>query len=648
VFCVVFAALLVPSGVLKSKTSDRTPHGLKGDVAFAVLGGEFLAVGRRGGNEVTAYDAAGGVLFTRKFDATVVGLHAMDDLVAVETQDRILEIMDGQGRTVGRLDVGYTVAGVAYDRASGTLAVAGAVTNNAYVLVAENASNMNMTTDFTWYFKTKATPVGIGIDPQTGVIYYASYTGNVYECRRGTGTIGTDIQCFQSGSLLHSFAVDARGQFAFGGVSGALEVYAFYGSETRLTGSAGVGRGRLIVKTSTGGGFAALSSDGKLAFVTGDEIRTVSAPALADVFAVAPDGTVLVISGGRAVYYTPTAALRAGVFRVLFFVALIGLFFAAALAGLFRLLLPGKDARRGEKVRTAIQHTLHGMRKAWKQYLMLLPTFAFLGLFIYIPVVWGFMLAFQNYNGGIFVGWTGFSNFAKVFQDTYFVSSIKNMLIFLAVDLVKAITVPVILAEIMIYIRSRRAQYVSRVLMYLPGILPGVASMLLWGQGILGSGGALNQLFGALGIETLARQDFLGSESSALGAIMLIGFPWIGSYLIVYGALMTISVSLHEAATLDGCGKLRQVFAIDIPMVFPQLKYLFIVAFIGSIQDFNRVYLTTQGLHGTYVPALALYFNINQAHDYGAASAMGILLFLLIFTGSMLLMHVRRGREDDL
>ena len=67
-----------------------------------------------------------------------------------------------------------------------------------------------------------------------------------------------------------------------------------------------------------------------------------------------------------------------------------------------------------------------------------------------------------------------------------------------------------------------------------------------------------------------------------------------------------ISVSYFEAAELDGCTGMKRIFLIDIPMIRPQLKFMFITSFISSIQDFNRVYLTTEGGTGkaTYNTAL--------------------------------------------
>lgn len=59
----------------------------------------------------------------------------------------------------------------------------------------------------------------------------------------------------------------------------------------------------------------------------------------------------------------------------------------------------------------------------------------------------------------------------------------------------------------------------------------------------------------------------------------MMGFPFVGSYLIFYGALMNVPSSYYEAAELDGCALWKRIFIIDIPMISAQIKYVFILAF---------------------------------------------------------------------
>ena len=72
-------------------------------------------------------------------------------------------------------------------------------------------------------------------------------------------------------------------------------------------------------------------------------------------------------------------------------------------------------------------------------------------------------------------------------------------------------------------------------------------------------------------------------------------------------------------------------------------KYVFVTGFIGSIQDFGRVWLTTGGGPGysTYIPALELYNNISQFNNYGMAAAMGVFLFVIILIITIFNMKIK-------
>jgi len=181
--------------------------------------------------------------------------------------------------------------------------------------------------------------------------------------------------------------------------------------------------------------------------------------------------------------------------------------------------------------------------------------------------------------------------------------------------------------------------------MFIPGILPGVAGTLLWTTGILGPGGVLNQILEGFGIMADSSWAWLANESTAKWGLIFMGFPWVGSYLIYYGALQGISPSYYEASEMDGCGWFRRMWSIDIPMIAPQLKYIFITSFIGSVQDFGRVYLTTKGAYDTNIPALQLYLNISEYQNYGEAAAMGIIILVVVL--GVVIMNFK-GRKDEL
>ena len=119
----------------------------------------------------------------------------------------------------------------------------------------------------------------------------------------------------------------------------------------------------------------------------------------------------------------------------------------------------------------------------------------------------------------------------------------------------------------------------------------------------------------------------------------MFAFPWVGSYLIFYGGVSAISNSLFEAADLDGCSWVRRMVTIDLPLIAPQLKYIFITSFIASVQDYGRLFITDQATgHGLKIPALIIYESLygNSEPNYGLSSAMSMFLFAFLLIATVL------------
>lgn len=313
--------------------------------------------------------------------------------------------------------------------------------------------------------------------------------------------------------------------------------------------------------------------------------------------------------------------------RILFLVLAV-LSVPFAVSGFFAI----EEGRR-KKLNSFLTRLRVGLRKNFKSYAFILPTFVLLIMFMYVPAIWGLFLSFFEYVPGVKSRPVGFANFVAAFQDPYFTMGIGNMVIFLVTDLIKALLPAVIIAELIFALNSKRLQYWMRLLLYIPGILPGVAVLLIWQKGIYGDMGLLNSIAKALGGQA---QNWLGDPKTALMSLIMIGLPWVGQYILFYGALMSIPESLKESARLDGCNWVRTVIYIDFPMIKSQLKYVFIITFITSIQDFGRVYLTT-GFNNdaTYIPALQIYRTLMQTNDYGKAAAMGLVLFIVVFGATL-------------
>ncbi len=314
-------------------------------------------------------------------------------------------------------------------------------------------------------------------------------------------------------------------------------------------------------------------------------------------------------------------------------------FFVASIPCLIGLLSPQRNLR----MRKAIARGLTGVFRARRIFYILIPSMALLILFCYYPIFSSLCYAFMDYRIGFPLRWIGLENFRTIFADSEFWHSVGNMAIFLLADLAKGVIPAFIYAEIIVALRPRATQYWVRMLLFLPGILPGAAGLIIWKSAILNQYGLLNSITALFG---MTAKDWLADPSVNRFALILIGFPFIGSYLIFYGALTAVPSSFYEAAKLDGCPYYKRLWMIDLPFVTPQLKYLLITGMIGSVQNVGLLMLTTGGAYGTMTPIYMMYNNINE-NMYGQASAIALLLFAFLAVVTLLSLRTKTVTFDS-
>lgn len=280
--------------------------------------------------------------------------------------------------------------------------------------------------------------------------------------------------------------------------------------------------------------------------------------------------------------------------------------------------------------------------------LMLLPTLALLALFNYLPALIGLQRAFTRWEVGEEPQWIGLGNFQAMAGDEYLRLGLGNLALLLVASIVKTLTLPLLVAELIVSLRSTRLQQWLRTLFTLPMVVPGMVTMLLWAFVYDGSVGLLNAALAAVGLGGLQRA-WLGESSTALLAVVGIGFPWAGglSLLIFLAGLSGIGAELHEAGALDGATGMRRVIHLDLPLLRPQIRLLTTLTTIGTLQDFGSLLILTGGGPGlaTHVPALHMYFQAFRFGHLGYAAAIGLSLFVAIFVLSLINQRIGRGAE---
>ncbi|MCQ6560244.1 ABC transporter permease subunit [Paenibacillus mendelii] len=286
------------------------------------------------------------------------------------------------------------------------------------------------------------------------------------------------------------------------------------------------------------------------------------------------------------------------------------------------------------------------LKRSKSAYLLLLPSIILILIFNIAPTLMAVFYSFTNFSLKEPLKVNGLDNFIALWSDRFFWIGIWNMFLILVTSIIKEVTMPLLVAELIFWLRSSRLKYVLRTAYVVPSIVPGVVGILLWKMMYEPETGMINQFLSAIGLDSWKRA-WLGEESIALWSIIMAGFPFVSifAFLIYFGGLIGISRDIYDSSSIDGIGTWGRFWKIDLPMIRPQIRLILFFTFIGSIQGFANIFLFTRGGPGTstYVPGLQMYNQISNA-NFGYASAIGFVLAIFVLAGSIL--NLRYSKQE--
>jgi len=264
-------------------------------------------------------------------------------------------------------------------------------------------------------------------------------------------------------------------------------------------------------------------------------------------------------------------------------------------------------------------------------YLFLFPSVAIFILYRITPIIWNFVLSFQEWQ---FIGpnkWVGLRNYAEMIRDPVFWQSFKNTLIYFFGGTPIAIALAVLVAVLVNNpIRGRNAY---RVMIFLPYPITPVAVAIIWQWLYNEKVGLINFVLRTLGLVS-DPVPFLQSFTLALPSVIVTTVWQVLGYfvIIVLTGLQTIPDDLYESAELDGASRLVQFFRITLPLIRSTIFLCFIVGIINSFTVFDIIYVMTDGGpgHATEILVTNIYKNAFTFNRLGYAAAMTVFMFLFL------------------
>jgi ABC-type sugar transport system permease subunit len=300
--------------------------------------------------------------------------------------------------------------------------------------------------------------------------------------------------------------------------------------------------------------------------------------------------------------------------------------------------LPATDRRSitPPRQRSAQTGLWRRMRKSWAAYMFITPFFVLYSIFGLFGLFFSFYLSFQHWDGLSPMKFRGFGNYVELFQDKIFWESIRNTLLLLLFDFPLKIGTPLLLA-LLLNSKLVRGRGLFRTGFYVPEVTSAVVVAIIFRYLFDRDTGMVNYLLSNFGVEGIAwlQHPFWAKVSF----VLLSGWWSQGYHMVIFlAALQTIPKDLLEAAMVDGANSVQSFFYITLPLLVPIIVFSAIITTTAGLQRFAEPFLLTDGGPGysTYTMLFYLYQKTFVSYRLGYGSAMGYVLFVMIFVFSLL------------
>jgi len=278
--------------------------------------------------------------------------------------------------------------------------------------------------------------------------------------------------------------------------------------------------------------------------------------------------------------------------------------------------------------------------------LFLVPALAVLITFRYVPIVLGFQVSTWHYSllGG-YGDYAGLENYTHALLNSAFWNTILVTVTYSLLKVPAQIALGLGLA-LLLQGQTQVRQWL-RAIIFVPTVMSIVVASVLWSMMYHSQIGLINGALTSLG---LPRQPFLTSGAQALPSIVvMVIWKDVGlTMLILLAGLEAISKVYYDAARVDGASPLQTFRYVTLPMLRGALVFVLVTETINAMQVFVPMYTMTQGGPGDATRSVVynIYQYGFQLGDMGYASAMSMILVVIIVTISLVQRRLGRGLED--
>jgi len=268
-----------------------------------------------------------------------------------------------------------------------------------------------------------------------------------------------------------------------------------------------------------------------------------------------------------------------------------------------------------------------------KPYLFILP--AFLAIVVYL--VYPAILTINNsFKDNLSLKYVGFRNYTDLFSSHEFIQTLINTLLWIIIVPTATVIVGLMVAVLSDRLRPG-SEKLTKTIIFLPVAISSIGAATIWrfiyaaepaGQPQIGLQNALIGIFDWGPVAWLQQTDF---HFNSLLLMLILMWAQVGFAMVLLSAAVKgVPADTVEAARIDGASE-RQIFVrIVVPQIKGTLITVFITVTIGVMKVFDIVYVNTNGDFNTNVLGNLFYNNISTFLNYGAASAIVVILMIAV------------------
>lgn len=272
----------------------------------------------------------------------------------------------------------------------------------------------------------------------------------------------------------------------------------------------------------------------------------------------------------------------------------------------------------------------------------ILPNFIGFFLFVLIPVAFSFCLSVMEWDGYTQMTFVGLKNFMDLAKDSTFKIAFFNTIYF------AVFTVPITLLfslglAVLLNNKIKGVNF-FRSALFFPYVASVVAVAVVWNMLFQKDFGPINEFLRFIGMTN--PPGWIASTDWSMPAVIIVSiWKGMGYYMVIYlAALQGIPNALYEAAKIDGASAWQRFRYVTLPMLTPATFFVIMMLTISCFKVFDLVYVMTEGGPGRSTTLLVsyIYDKAFLAWEFGSASAIAIVLFLVVATITIIQFRIEK------